>query len=154
MQTQESAVAEKTASAELLEEIYRGVKMGSEAILTLLPKTKNQSLKNELSPELAAFADFAARAAAGLSDLGAVAKEENWVTKWSAKMGMSMHTILDTTPTHLAELLIQGNTMGITDLLSALHKAEKEGADRASLALAREVLTYEEQAQDRVKQYL
>lgn len=144
-----------TASTELLDELYRGVKMGSEALLTLLPKTKNEALKNEMTEQLACFEEYAARAAALMSERGAEIREENWMTKWMAKMGMTMHTVMDTTPSHLAEMIVQGSTMGMTDLLSALHKAEREGGtDREATALAREVLAYEEQCQERVKRFL
>jgi Tfp pilus assembly major pilin PilA len=150
----DARVADKT-TVELLEELYRGVKMGSEALLTMLPKVKNDALRDEMTEELADYEEYASRAAAMLAERGEKAKEENWVTKWMAQMGITMQTLTDTTTSHLAEQLVQGSTMGTTDLLSALHRAEREGgADPEAVTLAREVLSYEERSRDRVKRFL
>lgn len=69
--------------------------------------------------------------------------------KMGAKMGMVMNTMLDTTTSHLAEMMINGATMGIIDLEKKLNDGGGE-AER----LARDVLRYEKETVERLGQYL
>lgn len=67
-----------------------------------------------------------------------------------AKMGMVMNTMLDTTTSHLAEMMINGATMGIIDLEKKLNDGGGGEAER----LARDVLRYEKETVERLGQYL
>ena len=70
--------------------------------------------------------------------------EEGIVTKVSSKMGMMMNTMRDSTSTHLAEMLVEGATMGVNDMLKQIRDSENGVASEASLRLARDVCSYEE----------
>jgi hypothetical protein len=50
----------------------------------------------------------------------------------------------DSTATHLAEMLVEGATMGVNDMLRVLREAENTSASEAALRLARDVCEYEE----------
>ncbi len=63
-----------------------------------------------------------------------------------------MNTLLDKSPSHLAELLIQGNTMGVVSLIRT--KNGLPGADEASLALFDRMLALQYDAIERAKAFL
>ena len=70
--------------------------------------------------------------------------------KMGAKMGMVMNTMLDTTTSHLAEMMINGATMGIIDLEKKLN----DGGDGEAERLARDVLRFEKETAERLSTFL
>ncbi len=143
----------KTTS-EVLSAVYKNVKMASDSILTLMPKVTDAKLKSELTTQLSAFDAFASRAAKLLGEEGVKPEEENWFTKMSAKMSNMMSTLRDSTPAHIAELLVEGYTMGVNDLLKQLREAENTSVSESALRLTRDVCAYEEKLIAQMKEHL
>ncbi len=146
-------VQTKTTS-EVLSAVYKNVKMASDSILTLMPKVTDAKLKSELTTQLSAFDAFASRAAKLLGEEGVKPEEENWFTKMSAKMSNMMSTLRDSTPAHIAELLVEGYTMGVNDLLKQLREAENTSVSESALRLNRDVCAYEEKLIAQMKEHL
>ena len=55
---------------------------------------------------------------------------------------------------HLAQMLIEGTTMGVGELLRAIRDAQNNGICGEALRLANDVLSYEEQVVEEMKGYL
>ena len=108
------------------------------AVLLLAVGEKRAGLK------LSAFDAFASRAAKLLGEEGAKPEEENIVTKLSANWGSMMNTMRDSTSTHIAEMLVEGSTMGVNDMLKQMREAENSSVGESALRLARDVCAYEE----------
>lgn len=146
--------AEKSTTAEFADKIYKNVKMGSDSIINLMPKVKDEQLKTAMTGRLNGYEAFAVRAQKILTQQGKQAKEENIMTKMSAKMGMAMNTMTDTTTSHIAEMMIQGATMGVTDMLREISKYEKKSCDSDVMRLAHEVVDFEQENVEEMKKYL
>ena len=134
---------------ELLNEVYKNTKMGGDSIIDLLDKVSDNGLRAEMTDELSVYRRYAKEASEKLSERGLKPKELPMTAKMGAKMGMVMNTMLDTTTSHLAEMMINGATMGIIDLEKKLNDGGGE-AER----LARDVLRYEKETVERLGQYL
>ncbi|MCQ2354305.1 MAG: hypothetical protein MJ102_04275 [Clostridia bacterium] len=143
-----------TTEAQFLEDIFKNVKMGADSIVNLMNRVKDETLKLEMTYELDRYEEFARRASTLMTERGLKAKEENPITKASAKIGMAMNTITDSTTPHLAEMLIQGSVMGVTDLLKQISVAEECGIDGDAMQLAREAVDFEEDSTERLKKFL
>lgn len=139
---------------QLLEEIYKNVRMGSDSIVNLTSRVQNEALRSEMMAQLDRYEGFAHRAAKKLCDLGQKPKEENPVTRAGAKLGMAMNTMTDSTTSHLAEMLIQGSVMGVTDLMKQITVAEDCGLGQDVIGFAREVVRFEETSAENYKKYL
>jgi hypothetical protein len=146
----ESAV-KTSKTAELLEAVYKNVKMASDSILTLMPKVKDERLKQDMTTQLSVFDAYASRAAKLLGEEGVKPEEENLMVRMSAKMGSMMNTMRDSTSTHLAEMLVEGATMGVNDMLKQLRRAENTTVSESALRLARDVCAYEEKLVEELK---
>ena len=147
----ETAQKEKISTVELYQEIYKGCKMGGEAIVNLLPKVTDGGLRSELTAQLERYEEFASKAREQLFDMDKSPKEENLLTKLSSKMGVMMNTMIDATSSHIAQMIIEGCSMGITDLIKAIHAHdEKDDAEK----LARDVISFEESCTENMKKYL
>ena len=80
----------KNNDAELLQDIYSNVKMGSESIINLLPKIKDDDMKTLMTTQLDQYEKYAQQVKNQLVAQGIEPKEANPVSKISAKIGMEM----------------------------------------------------------------
>lgn len=147
------SVKVRDASA-LLSEVYRNVRMAEDSIINLMPKVTEEKLRNMLTVQISVYSAFSSRAAKQLAEAGVKPEEENMMTKMGAKMGIMMNTLKDSTQEHLAQMLIEGTTMGVGELLRVIRDAQNNGIDGEALRLASDVLAYEEQAVEEMKGYL
>ncbi len=135
----------------LLEEVYRNVKMGGDSIVNLIDKVESHGLRGEMTVELDRYRAFENRASELLAERGLKPKELSTAAKMGAKAGMLMNTMLDTSTSHLAELMINGSTMGIIEL----EKARNTGTHTDSArALAEDVLKFERESTVRLGKFL
>ena len=143
--------------AELYQEIYKNVTMGAESLTDLIARTDLGDLKTELGVELAQYESLAREAKQALLDMGVTPKEEKLVARLSAKAGLRMNTMLDATPSHIAQMAIEGSTMGTTDLYRKLHEFRNEteaNGEAGAVALARRTVDLEESCIEKLKSYL
>ena len=150
------AIKEKKKSSEefFLGEIYKTVKMGAESIINLLPSVKDDSMRSIMTLQLDGYEKYAARAATALEERCCEAREENLFTRVSAKMGMAINTMIDSTASHIAEMMIEGSNMGITDMTKLLNCHEPRGSGKEATRLAREIVAFEEHNLELLKRYL
>ncbi len=145
-----------TCASDAAAQIYKNVKMGESAILDLMPKVENEKLRSEMVTHLEQYQQFADEAKQFLDAEHREAKEAGIVARLSSKMGSAMNTLLDATTSHLAEMMIEGSTMGITEHTRISHELERsddpnrEAVDR----LAKDVVSFEQKQIERLKQYL
>ena len=89
-----------------------------------------------------------------LYDEGETPKEENIMTKMMSKVGMAMNTMMDSTDSHIAQMMIEGATMGVTENTKLLRKYENKGCSEKSMAIAKETIKFMEDTVERMKAYL
>ncbi len=148
------AVKEKNPTETLLEEMYKNVKMGSDSLVNIMNRVKDQKFREELTAELNRYEEFAAQIGKSIYNTGNMPKEENVWTKMSAKMGMAMNTMMDSTTSHLAQMVIEGATMGITEMTRLLREYENTSCSEDTLKIAKQIIKFEESTIETMKQYL
>lgn len=146
------ATKEKITEESFLGAIYKNAKMGSDAIIDLLPRVQNDALRSAMTLQLDGYERYAASAAKALKARGVTAKEENLMVRMGAKMGITFNTMLSVTTSHIAELMIEGSNMGITDTTKLLNNYKTEDSD--AVRLAREVVAFEERNIEIMKGFL
>ncbi len=146
-----NTVIEKSAEASLFCDVYRNAKMGAEAIVNLLHRVTDEELKSELSLELARYEEFAADARKSLDEMGEEPEEEKMFSRLMAKMGVTMNTVIDKTSSHIAQMIIEGCVMGITDLQKRLNDGGNYGKAEE---LAKKLIAFEEDTAERMRVYL
>ena len=135
-------------------EIYKNAKMGADSIIHLLPHIKDDGLRSVVTMQLDGYEKYAARAAEALTARGCTAKEENLMTRLSARMGVAINTMMDSTSSHIAEMMIEGSNMGITDMTKLLNDHETRSDSKDAVRLAHEVVRFEEHNLEMLKRYL
>lgn len=139
---------------ELLCYIYKNVKMGSDSIITLMPKVDDAAFRTALTDQLSGYEKFASEAEKQLTPYGIKPKEETMMKKMSAKVGIAMNTMADASTSHLAEMLIQGSTMGITDMTKRVREFEGDGCPEQALKVGRDLITFEQKNIEKMKKFL
>ena len=76
---------------EILEQIYKNVKMGSNSITSLLPKVKDERMISDLTTQLTGYENFACRASGLLHSGGVRAEEDGFLKKIPLKAGIMMN---------------------------------------------------------------
>ena len=143
-----------TATKSFLDELYKNVKMGADSIIDLMPKVSDRGLREEMTAELEHYEGFAKEIRAILFEDGEEPKEESFMSRLGVKMGVMMNTMMDETTSHIADMMIQGATMGITDTTKLVRENENSSCSEAALALARRIIKYEEESIERLKEFL
>ena len=146
----------KSSTLELLERMFKNVKMGSDSIISLLAKVQNEDVKfkSDLTLQLNGYESLVNRINGLLREAGEEALEDGLMTKMTAKVGAAMGTIMDSSVSHMADMLIQGSTTNQNDTIKLIREFENTTASEGSLALAREIVKLEEENITRMKAYL
>ncbi|MBQ1262479.1 MAG: hypothetical protein IIY01_06070 [Clostridia bacterium] len=142
------------ATEEILQGVYKNIKMAEDAILDLMPRVKDEALKSDLTVQLATYEAFASRTAKLLEREGVKPVSEGALTRLSAKWGTMMNAMKDSSSTHLAEMVVEGATMGVNDLLSLLRDGRAKSVDEDVLRLAQDLCAYEERTVNEMRAYL
>ena len=143
-----------TKEAEMLESLYKNVKMGSDSIIKLMDKVSGSEFKAALTKQIDGYEKIANRVRKHLNGMGVTAKEENPMVKLWSSVGMAMSTLTDSSDSHIAELVAEGSTMGITDGIKLLREYENTSVSEEALAFAREVIKFEEHNLEVAKKFI
>ncbi len=144
----------KAVTKKFLDSLYKNVKMGADSIIDLMPKVTNEKMRAELTTQLEHYEGFAKDIRSLLFELGEEPKEESFMAKAMTKMGISFNTMVDQSASHIADIMIQGATMGVTDTTKLVREYENTSCSEDALKLARESIKYEEESIERLKSFL
>ncbi|HEX3037724.1 MAG TPA: hypothetical protein VHO94_01865 [Oscillospiraceae bacterium] len=137
---------------DLLEEIYKATKMGFEATQLVIPKVEDTGLRDDIKVQRDCYEDFAEKSEEMLKQSGKKPEEKGAMKKATLWGAIQLNTLADTTTEHLAEIMINGTTMGIVDLTKKLNDLDDSDAEAKKLAL--DYLKREEEHIDALKKHL
>lgn len=144
----------KSPAIELATELYKNITMGTDAVTHLLPKVKDNDMKTSMSAAMCYYEKAAGKVKEFLGKHGSTAKEEPLMTRMAARMGIAMNTAMDATSSHIAQMLIEGSTMAITEATRLYHRFEgREGCDEM-LTVARDLAEFEQSHIEKLKAFL
>ena len=141
-----------TADLALLNEAYRNTKMGLEAINTVISKVYDEDLALDLNRQAVRFMSLEDKVTDKIRKARRRPEAASPVGKAVRWTSIQANTLLNTSTEHVADLMIQGNAKGITDLMKAV-KANR-GARKEYCELAEEIMDFEEKNIERLKSYL
>lgn len=141
-----------SADLAVLNEAYRNSKMGLEAINTVISKVSDEDLALDLNRQAVRFLSFEDKISEKLKEGNREPDDTSAMGKAMLWTSIQANTLMNVSTEHLAEMMIQGNTKGITELMKVV-KANA-GADKSSCELAEELMDFEERNISRLKSYL
>ena len=144
----------KNAGEELMQAVYKNAKMGSDAITGVIEKTKDAELRRELTNQLESYYGFTVAAKNKLLEMNSEAKEPGMLSKLPADLSIKMSTMMDSSNSKIAEIMIGGYNMGLVELQKSLNQAKAEGAPEDVLNIANGVVAFEQGSIEKMKSYL
>ena len=144
----------KDAEVAFLQEVYKGVSMGTDAVNTILGKARDKSFREELTAELDGYENFANQARDQLTALSVAAKEVSTFAKIPSAISINMSTLVDDSTSKLAELMIDGNTMGVVQMKKELSRVEQGAISDDATKLAEDVVAFQEKNIETMKTFL
>ena len=144
----------QNATKTFLGDLYKNMEMGADSIVNILPKVKDGDMKQELTAQLNRYEEFAKEIGNGIRDAGGIPEEEGIMAKFMSKMGMAMNTAMDSTSSHIAQMMIEGATMGITENTKLVREYENKNCSEDALRLGKSTIRFMEDSVERMKQYL
>ena len=142
------------ANVEMLNYIYKNAQMGQNSINHLLDIVKEDSkFRNLLDNQFTDYKTIFDTAEKSLNELGFEAKGNNAIQKFETYMMIDMKTIKDKSPDHVAEMLIQGSTMGIIQITRRL-KDYTGSIDKNVQKLAEKLLSIEQHNVEECRKFL
>jgi hypothetical protein len=118
---------------EVLNEVYKGAKMGMDAITYMTDKITNDEFSKEIKRQYNDYEEIARKVmdtvnknSGKLDDVPTKDKLMGWTS-------VKMNTMMDDTTSHMAEMLIQGTVMGIVEGVKLSNKYPNLNVEAESL---------------------
>ncbi len=144
---------DKNADAQLLNFIYQNSQMGAESLGEILPMVEAGKFKEGLRAQQKEYRQIHEEAGRKLNDAGYDEKGINAMQKMMTYLMIDMKLMVDSSPSHVAQMLIKGSNMGIIDAQKRIHEYESL-ADREVVKLMKHLKEFEEKNVERLKAYL
>lgn len=139
-------------TVQLLQDVVRNARTGQDAIEQLMQKVQTGSMKEELIKEHEEYAVTRREGEQALRDAGGSSEPVGPLEKAGMWMGIEMQTIADHSNAHIAEIVIQGATMGVIEMTKALNTYD--AADSRARGLASQFVVQQNETIDRQKVFL
>ncbi len=132
---------------EIYSEIYRACGIGVESLLSLVDKSGDNSLTDSIRRQMAGYNSLAEKAKTALNLDGTKAADEKKMKVMAATTGIAVETFFNSSPSHIASMIIRGSEADIKSLNTVLEDNCRKDSDcRESAAdkLASDLLSFED----------
>lgn len=137
---------------QLLRDVARNARTGEEAISQLMEKVESAEMRGELDRELQQYQSTARQAESALAAAGGTPEPIGIMQKAGMWAGTQMNTLTDRSNAHIAEMVIQGATMGIIEMTKARNSCPD--ADPGAAGIASRFIVDQNDIIERQKAYL
>ncbi len=136
----------------VLDESYRNTRMGREAINVVIGKVEDDDLALDLNRQACRFVQMEEKLQKKYQKEKETPPEESFMNRTMLWGGIQMNTLLNASTEHLADMMIQGNTKGITELMKVVKK--NKSVQKEYYEIAQELMDFEEKNIEKLKAYL
>lgn len=137
---------------ELLDAAYKNVRMASFAIDCIIDKIEEKSLEDLLRKQNDCYLNYVEKIEKLSEELKHKPKDINIMLKGMSFASIKTKSMMNNETPHLAEMLVQGTTMGITDTLKA--KSEFPSNNQKLNSIVDEIVNCEEKFVQSLKNFL
>ena len=136
----------------LLEEIYQNANTGIYSIDTILPKVEDSRVTEELLTYQGKLGRIAQNARQMMAQKAVDPGSASVMSNMGIWTGVQMNTLRDNTPSHIADMVIRGNTIGITKMTREMNEAAP--SDPRIRQLGEELVNTQRRKIETLKKYL
>lgn len=148
----QKGVCQMSGNTELLNFVYQNSQMGIESLSQLIELSDDEEFKACMEKQLEKYREFNKEARRILEEHGHNEKSIGMFDKLKTYLMINLQTMNDKSASHMAQMLIEGSSMGVTNALQDLRKYEE--ADTEILRLMRKLYKFEEKNVETYKAFL
>ena len=137
---------------ELLNDVYENAEMGRDTIKRLIKITEDDEFRKTMAYQFAEYQSVMDEARRIFISVGQSPRGIKGIAKSSVNASIAINTAIDKTSTHLAEMIMQGCTMGIIDMIKSIK--HNPDASEEVRTLAEKLLATEENNMNIMKEHL
>lgn len=142
----------KSDDAAMLREVQKKSSTALKAIQAISEYVDNADLSRMLFGQSKIIENIRNRAVESLMEGGEQVRQESIVSQTLVSGSIHMNTMLNTSTSHIAELMIKNHQKGVTGMWRAMNRYDT-ATDR-SVELAQELADFEESCIERMRPYL
>jgi len=143
---------DKNPNVETLNMVYQGARMGIDSISYLLPKVNNQNLKKDLATQMLGYHNLVKNSSQQLHDISHYPHDINLRTRIPMCAALQIKSMVDGSASHVAEMMIEGSTMGIIEMQKKLNNHKNLTTEVAQIG--HDVISFEQANIDKLRTYL
>ena len=137
---------------EMLQFLHKSAKMSVDSTTKLLSKTEDRKLRQELLSELDGYKRFERESSALIRSHGLKPQDPGLGVKLMADMGMAVNTMMDSSASHIAEMMINGSNMGVIKMSKHLNR--NTDCPEKTRNLCSDMINYEKNRMEKLSSYL
>lgn len=138
---------------EVLTSIYKNAHIALQSISNIIGETDHPEMKKELNEEYEGYENFIGELSSYMKSIGLEPKDIGVMKKAFMFTSIKMNTMTNDSKSHIAELMIKGTVMGITELTEIKNGHCNELGEKTKEFLSK-LLNLEEEYEQRLKQLL
>ena len=148
----QESIRRENDDVKILHEVQKNTRMAMKAIDSINDRIYDDDLAVHVTRESMKYAELYNRATDRLLEGRAASFRESGFQDIMLRGGVRANTMLNTSTSHIAELMIQGSNRGLTSMWKTINHHENAG--NVSMEIARELMDFEEKNIEMLKQYL
>lgn len=141
-----------SCNLEVLNNIYQNTSMGISSLDEIEKHSDDEKFINVIRAQKRDYIKFNDTARERIREYGKEPKDINPMIKMYSNFGMKAETFLDESTSKLAQMVIEGNNMGIVQLEKTLNEAKL--IDDSVKRFSHGLITMEQKSIDELKSYL
>ncbi|MCM1324993.1 MAG: hypothetical protein NC243_04010 [Lachnoclostridium sp.] len=142
----------KSQEVKIYREIQKNTEMAMKAIDAMSDKVYDDQLALQMTRQSLKYSELHNEAVKHLVEAKAEPYHSSYFDDMMVKTGIHYNTLLNTSTSHIAELMIRGSHNGIVEMEKALNHNDNVGEKPETLA--RQLIDFEEKNIARLKHYL
>ncbi len=138
---------------ESINNVYKNAHIALQSISNVLEEVKRQEFRKELQDQYEGYEKFISKVTSFMREHNLEPKDVNVMKKAMLWTSIKMNTLTDDSTSHVADMMIKGTVMGITELIQLLNRGENQLSEPIK-DLIRELKELEESYEERLKAFL
>ena len=143
----------RNTDKEALVSLYKNAHIALQSISDIIKEVSDENMKRELSDQYDGYEKYIGKLSSYMKETSTEVRDINPFKKAMLFASVKMNTAMDDSASRVAELMIKGTVMGITELHELLNGSGNEISEKVR-NFAKELTELEESYEQRLKKYL
>lgn len=136
----------------ILNETAKAAKMGMDSITYISEKVGDKNMRTDLSTQYNGYENILQKVDTQFEKYGEIPDDSSMGSKMMLWTGIQFNTITDKSNSHIAEMMIQGNIMGVVECQKLLNHNPK--AEEPVKKILNEFVTFQNNNIEKMKEFL